>query len=117
VVLKRGQQVVFYDKTVENPNDINDIVDLKGRNYIIEGLSIQRIVSINGKMNEYAVIMLRYFKEARKSDEIKRDNFKPDGDFKLGEIKPTRKMNHNQFNAFIEGIDFKVTPSGKFEKI
>ncbi len=61
--------------------------------------------------------MMRYFKEARKSDEIKKDNFKPDGVFKLGENKPTRKMNHNQFNAFIESIDFKVLPSGKMIKI
>lgn len=117
VVLKRGQQVVFYDKEVENPKDISEIVDFKGRMYIIEGLSIQRIVRPSGKVDEYGVIMLRYFKEARKSDDIKKDNFKPDGVFKLGENKPTRKMNHNQFTAFVEGIDFKVLPSGKFQKI
>ena len=117
VVLKRGQQVVFYDKDVENPKDITEIIDFKGRIYIIEGLSIQRIVRPSGKVDEYGVIMLRYFKEARKADDIKKDNFKPDGVFKLGENKPTRKMNHNQFNAFVEGIDFKVLPTGKFEKI
>ena len=61
--------------------------------------------------------MLRYFKEARKADEIKKDNFKPDGDFKLGEEKATRKMSPGQFTAFVEGIDFKVLPSGKFIKI
>lgn len=117
VVLKRGQQVVFYDKDIENPKDINEIADFNGRVYIIEGLSIQRIVRPSGKIDEYGVIMLRYFKEARKSDDIKKDNFKPDGVFKLGENKPTRKMNHNQFNAFVEGIDFKVLPTGKFEII
>ncbi len=117
VVLKRGQQVVFYDKEVESPKDISEIIDFKGRIYIIEGLSIQRIVRPSGKIDEYGVIMLRYFKEARKSDDIKKDNFKPDGTFKLGENKPTRKMNHNQFSAFVEGIDFKVLPSGKFQKI
>lgn len=116
VVLKRGQQVVFYDKDVENPKDITEIIDFKGRMYIIEGLSIQRQV-MSGKLYEFGIIMLRYFKEARKGDEIKKDNFKPDGVFKLGESKPTRKMNHNQFNAFVEGIDFKVLPTGKFEKI
>jgi len=117
VVLKRGKQVIFYDPEVENPKDINDILDYTGRNYVIEGLSIQRIKSKNNKFHEYGVIMMRYFKEARRSDDIKKDNFKPDGVFKLGENKPTRKMNHNQFSAFIEGIDFKVTPSGKFHKI
>lgn len=63
------------------------------------------------------MIRLRYFNEARKSDELKKDNFKPDGAFKLAEIKPIRKMNHTQFSAFIEGIDFKVLPSGKIEKV
>jgi CRISPR-associated endonuclease Csn1 len=116
IVLKRGQQVIFYDKETENPKDITEVLDLKGRIYIIEGLSIQRIKSGNNEF-EYGVIMLRYFKEARKADEIKKDNFKPDGIFKLGECKPTRKMNHSQFSAFIEGIDFRVLPSGKFEKI
>lgn len=116
VVLKRGQQVVFYDKEVENPQDITEIIDFKGRIYIIEGLSIQRQV-IAGKLYEFGTISFRYYKEARKADEIKKDNFKPDGIFKLGENKPTRKMNHSQFTAFVEGIDFKVLPSGKFEKI
>ncbi|MFA9187932.1 type II CRISPR RNA-guided endonuclease Cas9 [Flavobacterium sp. FBOR7N2.3] len=117
VVLKRGQQVVFYDKEIEQPKDISEIVDFKGRIYLIEGLSIQRIVRPSGKVDEYGVIMLRYFKEARKADDIKKDNFKPDGAFKFSENKPTRKMNHIQFTAFVEGIDFKVLPTGKFEKI
>lgn len=116
IVLKKGQQVIFYDKSVENPKDISKIVDFKGRIYTIEGLSINRVKSGN-LFFEYGVIMLRYFKEARKADDIKRDNYKPDGDFKLGEIKPTRKMSPSQFTAFVEGIDFKVLPTGKFEKI
>lgn len=118
VVLKKGQQVIFYDKTVENPKDISEILDFKGRKYIVEVLTIQRQKDKKtGKVNEYGIIQLRYFKEARKSEEISKDNFKPDGVFKLGENKPTRKMNHSQFTAFVEGIDFKVLPSGKFEKI
>jgi len=116
IVLKRGQQVVFYDKEIEQPKDISEIVDFKGRIYLIEGLSIQRIKSGNNEF-EYGVINFRHFKEARKADEIKKDNFKPDGVFKLGENKPTRKMNHSQFSAFVEGIDFKVLSTGKFEKI
>lgn len=116
VVLKKGQQVVFYDKAVEKPIDISEIDDFKGRIYIIEGLSINRVKSGNN-FYEFGVIQLRYFKEARKSDDIKKDKFKPDGDFKLGENKPTRKMSPGQFTAFVEGIDFNVLPSGKFEKI
>ncbi|WP_306353674.1 type II CRISPR RNA-guided endonuclease Cas9 [Flavobacterium sp. '19STA2R22 D10 B1'] len=117
VILKRGLQVVFYDKENEKPKDITEIIDFTGRKYIIEGLSIQRIVRSSGKVDEYGTISFRYFNEARKSDEIKKDNFKPDGVFKLEENKPTRKMNHSQFSAFIEGIDFKVLSSGKIEKI
>jgi CRISPR-associated endonuclease Csn1 len=116
VVLKRGQQVIFYDNEIEKPKDITELIDFNGRIYIIEGLSIQRQV-VSGKLYEFGSIMFRNNKEARKADEIKKDNFKPDGAFKLGEIKPTRKMNHSQFSAFVEGIDFKVLPSGKFEKI
>ena len=117
VVLKKGQQVVFYDKEIENPKDVSEIIDFKGRIYIIEGLSINRISRTSGKVDEYGVIQLRYFKEARKADDIKKDNFKPDGDFKLGENKPTRKMSPIQFTAFVEDIDFKVLPSGKIQKI
>jgi len=115
-VIKRGQQVILFDKEVENPKDITEIKDFTGRKYIIEGLSIQRLTIAN-KNYEFGVIQMRYFKEARKSDDIKKDNFKPDGVFKLGENKPTRKMNHNQFNAFLEGVDFKVLPTGKIEKL
>lgn len=117
LVLKRGQQVIFYDKDIESPNDIEDLTDLDGRIYVIDGLSIQRIVRPSKKVDEYGVVMLKFNKEARKSDEIKNENFKPDGVFKLGENKPTRKMNHNQFSGFVEGIDFKVLASGKIEKI
>ncbi|WP_177733090.1 type II CRISPR RNA-guided endonuclease Cas9 [Flavobacterium inviolabile] len=116
VILKKGQQVVFYDKEVENPKDITEIIDFKDRAYIIEGLSINRVKSGNN-FYEFGVIQLKYFKEARKADDIKKDNFKPDGDFKLTEYKPTRKMSPGQFTAFVEGIDFKVLTSGKYKKI
>ena len=117
LVLKKGLQVIFYDKDIETPKDFKEIIDFKGRLYIIDGLSINRISRSSGKVDEYGVIQLRYYKEARTGEEIKKDNFKPDGDFRLGENKPTRKMSPGQFNAFVEGIDFKVLPSGKFEKL
>lgn len=116
IVLKKGQQVVFYDKKVERPKDISEITDFTGRIYIIEGLSINRVKS-GSLFFEYGVIMLRYYKESRKSDDIKKDKFKPDGDFKFGENKPLRKMSPGQFNAFIEGIDFKVLATGQFQKL
>jgi CRISPR-associated endonuclease Csn1 len=117
VVLKRGQQVIFYDKEVESPKDITEIIDFNGRIYIIEGLSIQRIVKPNGVIHLYGVIQLRHNTEARKADEMKNDKYKPDGVFKLNENKPSRKMNHSQFTAFIEEIDFNITSTGKFVKI
>lgn len=116
LVLKRGQLVVFFDKEIESPNSIDDITDYTGRKYIIEGLSIQRIKSGKNEF-EYGVIMLRNLTEARKADDIKKDDFKPDGIFKLGERKPTRKMNHNQFTAFVEDVDFKILSTGEIVKI
>jgi CRISPR-associated endonuclease Csn1 len=117
LVLKRGQQVIFYDSEIEQPESISDLADLSGRIYIIEGLSIQRIVRPSGKIDEYGVVMFRYFREARKSDDLKKDNYKPDGSFKIGDSKPTRKMNHNQFTGFVEGIDFLVSTTGKIKPI
>ncbi|MFY7666809.1 type II CRISPR RNA-guided endonuclease Cas9 [Flavobacterium sp.] len=116
VVLRKGQQVIFYDKTIESPKDISELLDLDSRMYIIEGLSINRVKS-GGIFYEFGVILLRFFKEARKADDIKKDGYKPDGDFKIGEEKPTRKMSPGQFTAFVEGIDFKVLPSGKIQKL
>ena len=114
VILKRGLLAIFFEKD-EFKNNINEILNSKTiqqRLYKIIGLSIQRI----GK-SEYGVIKLKLHNEARLDEEINKDNFKPDGEFKLGENKPTRKMNHNQFNALIEGVDFKITPLGKIEKV
>lgn len=116
LILKRGQQVIFYDNDAEKPENVFDLTDLRNRIYIIEGLSIQRQV-VSGKLYEFGIIMLRYFHEARKADDIKKDKIKPDGVFKLNEEKPLRKMNHNQFNAFVEGVDFKVLPTGRIERI
>jgi CRISPR-associated endonuclease Csn1 len=112
VVLKRGLRVVFYDRNIEQPESFNDLELLDERNYIIEGLSIQRIKNA-GKQYDFGAIMFRHLKEARKADDIKGDKYKPDGAFKLGDFKPTRKMNHNQFSAFVEGIDFQILPSGE----
>ena len=57
------------------------------------------------------------YNEARKSDTAKLEHYSEDGEFKLNENKPTRKMSHNQFNAFVEGIDFKISPTGKIQKL
>lgn len=116
LLLKKGRQVVFYDSKTERPKDITAIKDMKGRTYVIEGLSINRVKAGNS-LYEFGVIQLRCSMEARKPDDIKKDNYKPDGDFKLGENKPTRKMSPSQFTAFVEGIDFRVLPSGRLEKI
>ncbi|MWB93053.1 type II CRISPR RNA-guided endonuclease Cas9 [Flavobacterium sp. GA093] len=116
VVLKRGLQVVFYDDERENPKNVLEITDFAGRIYTIEGLTIQRRKYKN-KEFVYGKIILRCFNEARGFDEIIKENFKPAGGFRLGEYKPIRNMNHIQFSAFVEGIDFKVLASGKIVKI
>lgn len=117
LVLKRGQQVIFYDPEIEQPESISDLNYYNERKYIIEGLTISRVPRPSGKIDEYGVIKLRFFSEARKADDLKKDNYKPDGSFKICESKPTRKMNHNQFTAFVEGIDFHVSTTGKIKPI
>ena len=65
VVLKRGQQVIFYDKEIEKPKDITELIDFKGRIYIIEGLSIQRQV-VSGKLYEFGSVCLETIKKLEK---------------------------------------------------
>jgi len=55
---------------------------------------------------------LRHNKVAISASELKTS----DGSFKANEpYIPQRKMNHNQFNALVEGVDFKITMLGEIE--
>ena len=114
-ILKKGMMVLMYDK---NPDEIWDITENERLNrlYILDGLAIQR-QKTGGKLYEFGVFNFTLHNEARKSDDLKKLDYKPDGKFDSNIFKPTIKMNHNQLAALIENIDFKITPTGKVEQI
>lgn len=95
LLFENSPQEIFSDPSAKNFND---------RLFKVQGLSIQRIQ----KTYEYGVIQLIHHLEARPLTELKIQ----DGEYKFGDGKKYRKMNHNQFKALIEGIDFYVTPIG-----
>lgn len=111
--IKIGTMVILWE---ESPEEIWDLEpnDIKKRLYKVVGLSIQRIKRPSGKIDEYATIVLRFHQEANQASDLK--TF--DGAFTKDEpYMGQRKLNHNQFNALIENIDFKISLLGKIEKI
>ncbi len=112
-ILKVGTMVILWENSPEEVWEEQD-KEIKNRLYKIIGLSNQRINRPSGKIDEYATIVIRYHQEAKPSSELK----VLDGAFKINEeYKAQRKMNHNQFNALIEGIDFKLNILGQIEKL
>ncbi len=112
-VLKVGTMVILWENSPEEIWEEQE-KEITKRLYKIIGLSNQRIKSPNGKINEYATIMMRFHQEAKPSTELK----VLDGAFSINEeYKAQRKMNHNQFNALIEGLDFKLNALGQIDKI
>ncbi|WP_417856486.1 type II CRISPR RNA-guided endonuclease Cas9 [Xanthomarina gelatinilytica] len=114
-ILKKGMMVLMYDK---NPDEIWEITENERLNrlYILDGLAIQR-QKTGGKLYEFGVFNFTLHNEARKSDDLKKLDYKPDGKFDSNIFKPTIKMNHNQLAALIENIDFKITPTGKISML
>jgi len=107
-VLKIGTKVILWEN---NPGEILElgISDVRKRLYKVIGLSVQRIKAKSGKINEYATIVLKHSNEARPGVDIRTQ----DGAFQVNEpYMAQRKLNHNQFNAFVEGYDFTLSPLG-----
>jgi CRISPR-associated endonuclease Csn1 len=87
---------------------------LTKRIYKVIGLSNQKINRPSGKIDEYATIVLKHNHESRPGIDLKTQ----DGAFNQDEsYKAQRKMNHNQFNALVEGYDFYISPIGEIKKI
>lgn len=108
-----GSKVLLWE---ENPEELFDckLNELQSRYYTIVGLSQQNIKRRSGKIDIYATIVLRHAIEGRPTTALKVQ----DGAFFVGEdYKPYRKLNHNQFNALVEGIDFRFNILGGIEKI
>lgn len=108
-VLKIGTMVMLWENEPDEIWDLS-IGQINRRLYKIIGLSQQ---IIQGKYF-FATVVLRHHKEARPSTELKVQ----DGLFNQNEdYIALRKLNHNQLNALIEGVDFKLTPLGKVIKL
>ncbi|MGL4326993.1 MAG: type II CRISPR RNA-guided endonuclease Cas9, partial [Tannerellaceae bacterium] len=112
--LVAGSKILLWEEVPEELFDCKPN-ELQERYYIITGLSID--AKKNKKTDKeylFATIVLRHAIEARPSTALKVQ----DGAFFVGEdYKPLRKLNHNQFNALVEGIDFKFNILGGIEKI
>jgi CRISPR-associated endonuclease Csn1 len=112
-ILKIGKLVILWEKS---PDEIWELAnfEIRKRLYKIIGLSNQRIVRPTGKIDEYATIVLRFHQTALPSKDLKIQ----DGKFQANEeIKQQRKLNHNQFNALVEGVDFTLNSLGELRKI
>ncbi len=111
-ILKIGKMVILWENEPEEIRELNKN-EIDKRLYKIVGLSTNRVKSGN-KYYEFGNILLRFHKVAIAASELK--TF--DGIFKANEpFIAQRKLSHNQFNALVEGIDFKITPLGKIEKL
>ncbi|MFW6275839.1 MAG: type II CRISPR RNA-guided endonuclease Cas9, partial [bacterium] len=110
--LKIGTMIILWEKLPEEIWDLS-ISEINKRLYKVVGMSVNRIKS-GTKFYEFGNIVLRHNKEASAASELKTQ----DGEFKFDEkYTAQRKLSHNQFNALIEGVDFKLTPLGNIEKI
>ncbi len=110
--IKIGTMVILWENFLKEIWTLTPS-ELKGRLYKVVGLSTQRIKS-GQKVYNFGVIVLRFHQEANAASELKTK----DGLFKKGEeYMAQRKLNHNQFNAAVEGIDFTISCLGEIERI
>ncbi len=112
IILKSGTKVLLYEKTSDEITTDLSAKNIKERLFKIHGLSLQRIKSA-GNILEYGTIQLMHHLEARPLGDLKIQ----DGEYTFGDSKKYRKMNHNQFKALIEGIDFNITIDGAIHLI
>ncbi|MBU1720896.1 MAG: hypothetical protein KKA07_17650, partial [Bacteroidetes bacterium] len=112
-VIKIGTMVILWEKEPEEVWKLEQ-AEIKNRLYKIIGLSNQKIKGNQNKTYEFATIVMRYQQEATQATELKT----MDGVFSSDEAyKAQRKLNHNQFNALIEGVDFRISVLGKIVRL
>jgi len=104
VVLRQGTKVLLYEESANEIYADPSPGNLTDRLFKVQGLSIQRI----GGKYDYATIHLIHHLEAQPTSRLKVQ----DGEYKWGDGKKYRKMNHNQLRALIEGVDFHLTHVG-----
>ena len=106
--LFKGLHVILYEKS-KNEIDLSNVKDIVPRLYIITGLSTSSTTT-GGKTYRYGMVSMKYAQEARPSTECKEKK----GLYKDGEeYRAKIVMNHNQFDALVEGVDFNINVLGE----
>lgn len=106
-ILKVGTMVLFYEKS---PKELYDATpeELTKRLYKVAGMSTQTIE----QKYHYGILTLKYHQEAQPAGALKVKN----GLWKIGEeYRSLIGINHNQFNALVEGYDFELTVTGEIK--
>ena len=110
--LFKGLHVILYEKSKDEVNLMNT-KDIAPRMYVITGLSTSSTTT-GGKTYRYGMVSMKHAQEARPSTECKEKK----GLYKNGEeYRAKIVMNHNQFNALVEGIDFCINVLGEIEML
>ena len=103
--LRIGQHVLLYENTPQEI-DFNDTKDVSKRLYVITGLSY---LPVN---KGYGSIVMRHHQEARMAKDIKVTK----GAYRANEeYRASVFLYNTQFNALVEGRDFRITPLGEIE--
>lgn len=106
--LYKGLHVILYENTPEEV-DFYNISDIAKRLYIVSGLSTSSTTT-GGKKYSYGMITMKHAQEARPAGDCKEKK----GGFKQGEeYRSKAVMNHNQFKALVEGVDFALNELGE----
>lgn len=106
-ILRTGTMVLFYESSPKELLECSNSGLVK-RLYKIIGMSTMLIQ----RKYMYGMITLRHHQEARPAGELKAKN----GEWKIGEqYRPTIIINHNQFNAIVEGYDFELSVTGEIK--
>lgn len=105
-----GMHVILYETSKDEIRGLST-GELCRRLYTITGISYKSL-TIKGKTYRYGLVTLKFHNEARQSTELSEKN----GVYKQNEMhRPLINLNHNQFHALVEGVDFEITPLGKIK--
>lgn len=109
-IIKSGTMVLFYEETPEELYYCNN-QELTKRLYKVTGFSTLSIKQ-GEKYYKYGTLTLKHHQEARPAGELKAKN----GVWKINEdYRAIISLYHTQFNAFVEGYDFKLTTTGEIK--
>lgn len=111
-IIKTGTMVILWENSPDEVWDLS-ISEIDKRLYKIVGMSVNRIKS-DVKTFEFGNIVLRHNKEASSASQLKTQ----DGEFRSDEnYIAQRKLSHNQFNALVQGVDFKMSVLGEIKRL